>query len=238
MNINWNYIKIFSIAVSIVFLYSFTNTRNHRRNVIKTEIEFVNKEPLYIAHSAVNKLLIQNKATVMNLPKEKLALNSIEKALNANEMIEEAQVYLTINGVLTAEIIQKTPIARIAADDAYYVDLKGKTMPLSPIFSARVPLVTGVTAKNQLNAIYSVAKYIYEDHFLKTYIIGIHQEHKSLTLKSRVDHFTIKIGMAKNLDRKFKKFKAFYQKALKDNTLDNYSIVNLEFNNQIVCTKN
>ena len=40
-----------------------------------------------------------------------------------------------------------------------------------------------------------------------------------------------------NLDEKMKNLKAFYQKAKKDKMLDLYKSVNLQFDNQVVCTK-
>jgi len=39
------------------------------------------------------------------------------------------------------------------------------------------------------------------------------------------------------LDKKVNNLKVFYQKALKEQTLNNYSKINLQFDNQVVCTK-
>ena len=49
--------------------------------------------------------------------------------------------------------------------------------------------------------------------------------------------FEIVIGNLDKLDKKINNLKAFYQKAKKDKTLEKYSIVNLQFENQVVCTK-
>ena len=47
----------------------------------------------------------------------------------------------------------------------------------------------------------------------------------------------MQLGNVKNLDKKINNLKAFYQKNLKEKTLENYSKVNLQFDNQVVCTK-
>ena len=47
----------------------------------------------------------------------------------------------------------------------------------------------------------------------------------------------VNLGDAQDLDEKFKNFMAFYLKATKDNTLEDYAAVSLEFDNQVVCTK-
>ena len=79
---------------------------------------------------------------------------------------------------------------------------------------------------------------IYKDSFLRTYVTEIHQiENKEVSLRMRVVKFWILLGDLENLDQKMRNLKAFYQKAKKDNMLDIYKSVNLQFDNQVVCTK-
>lgn len=232
-----NHIKIFLLAGCLIFLFAFTNERNSRRQVVKTAVIFKKDPSLYITAGEVNKLLVQSNEKVTDMPGEKVVLNHLEKALNAHPMIREAQVYLTIPGICTAAIEQRQPIARVVADNPYYLDSDGKAMPLSPHFSARVPLVYGEVDKKGMEDCYKLAKYVYEDDFLRTYIVGIFREKGSLMVQTRTDSFLVKIGDCGHLDKKFKKFKAFYQKATKDSLLNTYSLINLEFKNQVVCTK-
>lgn len=73
---------------------------------------------------------------------------------------------------------------------------------------------------------------------MKTHIVEIHQSRKgTIKLKTRVTDFEILVGNLNNLDKKINNLKAFYQKAKKDKTLNKYSKVNLQFDNQVVCTK-
>jgi cell division protein FtsQ len=169
--------------------------------------------------------------------KEILDLNRIERALNSNKMIQSAHVYVTVNGQLDVSITQRTPIARVSGTTSYYIDTEGERMPLSSVYAARVPLVTGSVTTQNLKDTYAVSKYINDDSFLKTNVIGIHCANNEFKLQLRSDNFVVVIGDAKELQRKFTNFKAFYQKALKDNSLNNFSKVNLQFGNQVVCTK-
>ena len=238
MRINRNYIKFFTILFLVVFLYSFTNQRNEKRYLVAgIAIEYTDDEAVYITQEMVNKLLIQNKENVTNMAKEKLVLNSLERVLNSNKMIEDAHVYLTIKKQLKVKIKQKTPIARVSGEESFYIDTKGEAMPLSPVFSARVPLITGTVKKERTADVHTLAMYVYNDEFLKKNVIGIHQQGKRFDIRFRTEDFIVKLGDAEHLDTKFNNLKAFYQKALKDNTLGKYSMVNLEFKNQIVCTK-
>jgi cell division protein FtsQ len=111
-------------------------------------------------------------------------------------------------------------------------------MPLSSNYSARVPLVVGDLKKNDLSIIYKFAKMVDKDEFLKKHVIEIRQNNdKTLDFKIRKSDFIVHLGTLDKLEKKINNFKAFYQKALKDKVLDNYKLVNLKFDKQVICTK-
>lgn len=238
MKINWNYIKGAVLLGVVVFLFAFSSAKNGNRNVAKTTIEFIDEQKPFITHEAVSKLLILNQQQLTSVPKETLDLNALELALDANEMIEKAEVFLNVNGDFSAKIKQKRPIARVLNTDSYYVDSKGDYMPLSSNYTARVPIVTGNVSKKELSTIFTIARKIENDEFLKKNVVEIHQnENKSIDLKLRQCKFNVQIGKLEHLDKKINNLKAFYKKAMKDKSLSKYSKVNLQFENQVVCTK-
>lgn len=232
------YIKVFVLLVLVVFLFAFSSVRNSSRKVSAPEIKFIGEDNLFITHETVSKLLIQNQQSVTNKPKEIIDLNRLENALTANPMIKEAQVFIDVDGKITAEIEQKKPLARVSTNASYYLDDTGSHMPLSTNYTARVPLITGTVYKNELANVFTIAKKVQQDDFLKKHVVEIHQnDNKSIDLKFRLHDFTIHLGSLKSLDKKINNLKAFYQKAMRDNTLNDYSVVNLKFDNQVICTK-
>lgn len=234
----YNAIKIMILLVLVGFLFVFSSFRNSNRIVGTPTIKFIGEENLFVTHEAVSKLLIVNQESVANKPKEIIDLNDLENALKSNPMIKEAQVYINVDGQLTAEINQKKPIARVATNASYYVDEDATFMPLSTNYAARVPLVTGFVEKNDLYNIAVVARKVQNDGFLKNNVVEIRQnENKSIDLMFRKDDFTIQLGSLDQLDKKINNLKAFYQKAMRDSTLDKYSVVNLRFDKQVICTK-
>lgn len=238
MRPKWNNIKLVALVLVMMGMYAFSNQRNYRKNIVKTKVEFEGDENLYLTEGTVNKLLIQNFGGLENVPKEKIALNTVEKAIEANEMVKKAQVYLTIDGELTSKIVQRKPIGRIEGDSKFYLDDEGRRMPLSANHSARVPIITGDVTGESLEDIYVILQFINEDDFLRKNVIGIHVEEKdNYKLKFRLNHFVVNLGTIENLEQKFSNFKAFYAKANKDKTLEDFAVVSLEFNNQVVCTK-
>lgn len=237
MHRRWKILRLVLAVLLVAGLLSFTNTRNDKRKLTKLEIRFADGQPPFITYPTVNKLLIQKQGNVTSIAKENLVLNTLENVLNNNEMIREAQVYMTVNGQLEARIHQRKPIARVEGPDSYYLDSEGKRMPLSPVFSARVPLITGIVNEKSLSILHELTDFIVKDDFLKKNITGIHVEKRNMILSVRAYDFKIVLGPVEDLEAKFRNFKAFYQKALKDATLNNYKVVSLKFDNQVVCTK-
>ncbi|WP_034062301.1 cell division protein FtsQ/DivIB [Lacinutrix jangbogonensis] len=238
MRINWNYIKGAVLLGVVVFLFAFSSAKNGSRKVKKTTIEFVEEQKPFITHETVSKLLIQNQQPLASVPKETLDLNALEFALDSNAMIEKAEISLNVNGGFLAKIKQKKPIARVLNSDSYYIDSKGGYMPLSSNYTARVPIVTGEVSKKDLSTIFTIARRIEDDEFLKKNVVEIHQnKDRSIDLKLRQCKFNVQIGKLEYLDKKINNLKAFYIKAMKDKSLKKYSKVNLQFENQVVCTK-
>jgi cell division protein FtsQ len=238
MRINWDYIKLTFLSVAVVALYGFAGQRNQQKKVENVTVKFVGESNLYLTEDAVNKLLIQNYGPLKNTPKEQLVLNTIEEILLSSDMVKNAQVYLTVNGELVSKIVQRKPIGRIEGVSKFYLDDQGKRMPLSKYHSARVPIITGKITGKTLEDAYMILDYINQDDFLRKNVIGIHiEEEGNYQLRFRMENFVVNLGGVDNLNKKFKNFMAFYAKAAKDNSLEDYATVSLEFNNQVVCTK-
>ncbi|WP_431163161.1 cell division protein FtsQ/DivIB [Flagellimonas beolgyonensis] len=238
MRVNWNHIKLACLSVAAVGLYGFADHRSKQQKVNTVTVKFVGDENLYITEDAVNKLLIQKYGPLKNRAKEQLVLNTIEEVILSNDMVKNAQVYLTVNGELISKIVQRKPIGRVEGISKFYLDDTGKRMPLSKHHSARVPIITGEITGKSLEDAYVILNYINEDDFLRKNVIGIHiKEEGNYQLRFRMENFVVNLGGVDNLNAKFKNFMAFYAKASKDNSLEEYVTVSLEFNNQVVCTK-
>lgn len=237
MKSKWNYIKMIALTAVVVLLYSFAKNRNIGRTVETISIDFTNGDNLYITEAAVNKLLIQKSGKMENLPKDTLDLSRLERVLDNQKMIADAEVYLTVDGVLGVVVTQRQPIARVLSDQPFYIDSDGESMPLSIYHSARVPILTGVGEK-QMNAVFPLLQKIEKDPFLKHHVVAIRRlAENNYELEMRELDFKIFFGKIENVDQKIKNFKAFYKKAKQENKLKTYKKVSLQFENQVVCTK-
>ena len=236
---NWTNIRLILMFALVVFLFSFTSKRNEERKLTKSEVIFVGDNDPFVKQETVNKLLIENNKEASSIQKVNLDLNTLETNLNAQEMIEKSDVYVSIDGVLKAVVKQKTPIARVFDNGgSFYIDYEGNRMPLSANFTARVPLVSGGINKNNNENLAHLFRIIYDDEFLKKNIIGIEiMPNGSLKMHNRNFDYQIDFGKLINVERKFKNYKAFFQKAVLDSSLYKYKKIDLRFTEQVVCTK-
>ena len=236
---NWITIRLVLMFGLVIVLFSFTSNRNENRKLTKTKVVFVGENASFLKQETVNKLLIENNADASAIRKDKLDLNKLEKAVSSDPMVEESEVFVTIDGVLKAVVKQKTPIVRVFdGKRSFYIDYKGNTMPLSANFTARVPLVLGVIRKQNSEALAELFRKIYDDEFLKKNIIAIQiMASGSLKMLNRNFDYQIDFGGAKNVDAKFRNYKAFFQKAVVDSSLYKYRKIDLRFTQQVICTK-
>ena len=236
---NWTNIRLILMFILVIFLFSFTSNRNANRKLSKSVVFFVGNTDPFVRPETVNKLLIENKKDASSIRKVNLDLNKLETSLDAQEMIEKSDVFVSIDGVLKAVVKQKTPIARVFDNNgSFYIDYKGNRMPLSTNFTARVPLVSGGINKKNNEDLSGLLRLIYDDAFLKKNIIGIQiMPNGSLKMLNRNFDYQIDFGRMINVERKFKNYKAFFQKAVLDSSLYKYKKIDLRFTEQVVCTK-
>ncbi len=237
--LNWINIRLVLMLALVIFLYSFTSAKNAQRKIKKSEVIFLGNDNLFVKQEMVNKLLIEKNKDLKTITKEDLDLNKLEKSICKHKMIQHADVFVSVDGVLKAVVKQKTPIGRVFDElGSFYIDYEGNKMPLSDNFTARVPLVSGGINNENIKKVSEVLRVIYNDEFLKENIIGAQVlPNGSIYLANRNYSYQLIFGRAINIEQKFKNYKAFFQKAVLDSSLTKYKIVNLKFTQQVVCTK-
>ena len=187
-------------------LYGFTKQINDQRKLTGVQVEFTDENSPFITLSTVNKLLIQNSDSVTSISKETLVLKEMESRLLENPMVRNAQVFVTVDGELGAKIEQRNPIGRVAGSPNYYVDEDGKKMPLSNVYAARVPLITG-TSKNNFTELTPLLLELRDDEFMNQSVVGLHQHSDgSVELRMRKQNFKVFFGTMEDIDKKFQNY--------------------------------
>ena len=237
MRFSWMKIKLFFLLVLISGLFYSTISINNLRDISKTDIYIDNSNNLFITKDSIKSAVIEI-ITTKNIHKSSVHLKALEFELNKIELVRKSDVFIDVNGTMVVNIQQRMPIARFL-DNKSYLDEDGLVMPKSKHYSARVPVIKGyANTQDQLALIYKLSNYIKDDKFLSQSATEILIDSNSnFSIKLRDYRFKILIGQLNNLDLKIKNFKAFYINASANQILNKYSVINLQFDNQVVCVK-
>jgi len=237
MRINWMKIKLIFLLILISGLFYSTISVNNLRDISKTNIYIDNSNNLFITKDSI-KSAVTEIITTKNIRKSSVHVKALEFELNKIELVRKSDVFIDVNGTMVVNIQQRMPIARFI-DNKSYLDEDGLVMPKSRYYSARVPVIKGyANTQDQLDLIYQLSNYIKDDKFLSQSATEILiDNNNNFSIKLRDYRFKILIGQLNNLDLKIKNFKAFYINALANQILNKYSVINLQFDNQVVCVK-
>ncbi|HLW13902.1 MAG TPA: hypothetical protein VKX30_00220 [Flavobacteriaceae bacterium] len=238
MKSKWHILRIFLLLVLTGFLFSFSNKRNQERKLADMLVMFTNPEQLFIPMETIQSLLTNNSDS-LDFYIGDVKIKELEAKVLAHPMVAEAEVYLSVNGVLGAEITQRTPIGRcLNKDGAEYIDELGEFMPLSSNSSARVPLVYGVKDSLSRAEVMPLLLAIREDDFMRQSVVTITRNKvDDMRLKLRQNKLDIALGEAEDLEYKFRKLKGFIKYTKDNNTIEDYKTIDLRYNNQVVATK-
>ncbi|MGY5355543.1 cell division protein FtsQ/DivIB [Wenyingzhuangia sp. IMCC45467] len=208
------------------------------RKVENIEIVFANEDNLFLTHQMVDNLLIQNKKGVRNQPKSLINLQELEQIVQAHPMVETAQVSVGIVGDLKVSVIQRKPLAReYSQQGVFYIDSKGKRMPLSKSYSARVPIINNKNGLIKSEEVFPLIQKIHQDEFLNKLVVAVKKNEEGYWLQTRVNRQEVLLGTLERTHDKLKKLKVFYNYMEKDSLSATFKKIDLQYNNQVVCSK-
>ncbi|MBP6793531.1 MAG: hypothetical protein KA143_00675 [Saprospiraceae bacterium] len=185
-----------------------------------------------------------------NKPIGSLSPIEIESGLKSMDFVKSADVYVDANSRLNVLVTQREPILRIINHEGYslYVDKDGTTMPASLHYSPRV-LVAYADVPNTIDTLslnrpgvqsdlFKLTHIIREDRFLNTLIEQMATDNDGdWILVPKLGPSKIRIGGLDNMDEKVESIKKVYKKILPAEGWDKYSVINLKFKGQVICTK-
>lgn len=240
MKAKWKIFKMLFGIIVFVFLVSFSAKRHASKPIkdIRVSIES-NSSQYFINDSLVKRIVNSKPIEVMKTPLGNLNVAEIEKHLNENSFIKQAQVFKEVEGNLNIKIVQKTPVCRvITEDDEYYLSRDLSKMPLSTLYAAEVLLVGGEVEKEDFEGLVSLAEFINDDKLLKKHIIAVRKDApNSFILLINKGDYVIEFGGLEKINEKFEKLKLFYEQYISRVGLNYYEKIDVRFNNQIVATK-
>ena len=226
------------LLFSSLYMDSYAN-----KNLICKELQIEIVDP-FERHYLTNNDIINSIANAGLLPVGKdlstVSTAAIENKLKENRLIKQVECYKTVDGTVRVKVFQRMPILRIfSTKGSYYVDNEREKMPVPANFAAYLPVASGFIeeefAKNQL---YEFALFLQQDKFWNSQIKQIYVASNSdIELIPAVGDHHIILGKIDNYKENLEKLRLFYEKGLNKVGWNKYSVINLKFKGQVVCTK-
>ncbi|MGA2405520.1 MAG: cell division protein FtsQ/DivIB [Bacteroidales bacterium] len=247
-------IPVLYLIIIPVYLASSTNSRPCGGIVIdisdSSDYHFVTKKQLL-------NLAYGNSDRIIGKPVKDISVLEIENRIKMLKELKKAEVYMTIDGTVHVYVEQRNPVMRVMPDNGgdYFIDEDGVVVRRRNLYNPRLHIVGGnvnissamlngisvldTNIKNSiLKDIYNLVNYINDDKFWSAQIDQIYVDgNDEIDLIARVGNQLIHLGTAENYQGKLRNLEAFYDKVLPEVGWNKYSLINLEFKDQIVCKK-
>lgn len=194
------------------------------------------------------KLLAGKSGKIKGQPLASLHLDTLEGVLEKTPWIRDAELYLDNKEVLHVTVTERTPVARVFAANgkSFYIDVDAKQLALSDKMTARVPVFTNFpTAKVVLKKdsillrqVLDIASFINADPFWLSQVaqVDITTENEFEVVPVVGNHI-VRFGDAKDIDKKFRRLRLFYDNIVSKTGFDKYKAIDVQFAGQVVATR-
>jgi cell division protein FtsQ len=250
MKVTIRKIAVVSILSSLLIgLIAMSTVKQSGKQVRDLLIDIESQEGNYfIDHLEVTSLInAENTDYVLGLNLRQLDLKELERRVEANAFVKDAQVYLDIKGNLQVSLVQAKPIARILnhQGSSRYIDEEGNLLPLNTKHTARVPIIelesnqpweASIMESEFGENLHTLLTYVESDEFWKAQIAHVIVDEKNeLRFIPQVTKQEVIFGEPVDIADKFDRLKLFYKEVLPAKGWNTYAYVNVKFSNQIVC---
>ncbi len=244
---------LYVIAVPVWLSYYYGSKPCSDISIIicdSSDYDFVTKKQLL---SIVN----GREGSLLGRPQRSIPLREIEGKICELKELREAEAYMSIDGILNVDIYQREPIMRVIPDSGgdFFIDGDGVLIRKRKLQSPRLHIVGGDIAISRtmlegrsildagtgntiLKDAYHFVRFITRDDFWSAQIDQIYVDKRGkIDLIPRAGNHRIHLGTFENFEGKLKNLAVFYENVLPETGWDKYSVINLEFRDQIVCKK-
>jgi cell division protein FtsQ len=207
------------------------------------------QEHLFVDEKAIVRILeMGGKGKIRGQKRSSFNLLEIERTLESNVWIRDAEIYFDNHDVLHVSVKEREPLARVftLTGKSFYIDDSGKMMPLSDRLSARVPVFTGFPAKiiskrdtALMDNVRTTARIILKNPFWMSQVSQIDiSADRNFEMIPVVGNHTVLLGDGGDMEQKFHRLFVFYKNVMSKTGFDKYKAVNVQYAGQVVGIKN
>ncbi len=201
----------------------------------------------FVTDSDVRAMFRSEGLQLQGYPLKEINTRELEELLEKNAYIKDAEVSYDVSGRMEIQLEQRIPLVRIMPEgrEGFYLDTEGIVLPLSTQFVPHVLLVSGhidpadnSPGTTQLQEIFRFCTYVAEHPFWSEQIVQLYVNRRGeYELIPRVGAHQILLGSMEQWELKLRNLELLYNQGFSLYGWNNYSIINLKYTNQVICTK-
>ena len=232
-----------SIIISVIVLITMIIIAFLQRRDLVCEhiiVQVENRENYsFIKAENIASFLNNNGIKCVGLKTSEINLLEVENTVKKIKVVRDAICYFNMKGDLYVKVWQRIPQYRVKSlSGDYFVDDNREIFPANSSTVAYVPLITGKLSTDfATNQLFDLISFIENDRFLATAFTQITVNDERVSLIPRVGNFVVVLGDIDNFESKLTKYKTFIKKVYKYKEWNKYSVISLEYKNQVVCTE-
>lgn len=263
VRVSWwqSYKQVVAWSLVIILFILFAGfAGSERSNIVCSGVEIIidGGEPVngFVSESDVLGMLQSPENNPVGKKLTDINIAVLENRIRSNPYVSGAEVFSSIDGKVIFDIRQRIPLMRIinSLNEQFYIDTEGVFMPLSTEYSADVPVATSVPdvmykhaslnmtsptdSSSLARHLFEISKFISLSDFWNSQTEQLHvNEQGDIELIPRIGDQVIVLGNSEHLSEKFDNLFLLYHHGFKAKNWNDYSVINLKFSKQAVCTK-
>lgn len=207
----------------------------------------------FVSKADVKKFLDKEYGEYVGMLLDSIDLAKVEKIIDGRSAVNKSEAYTTRDGMLNVKVTQRTPVVRFQkSDGGFYADAEGFLFPLQSSYASRVQVIDGdiplkansgykgeITDEKErawLGKVIDLVNYMENSRTWKDKIVQITVcDGGELIMVPREGTERFHFGQPDEIQEKFLKMEKYYTAVVPAKGEKEYSVVNLEYDGQIVC---
>lgn len=214
-----------------------------------------NTEKGFLKYDETHQLIVDVCDTANNIHVFNIPVDSVEDVLWQNPWITDVKTDIDLNSVLNVELVECKPIMRLYNRDnnSIYLDSLGNIFPDNNEYKPRLLIGSGyadfptdkygnindeIYVNTDLPSMFKIVKSVLDNDYSNCCVKQVFlDKNKSFKFSMNNTDIIVIFGDDNNIEEKLFKLEHFFKKMQGNPELDNYKEININFNNQVVCTK-
>ncbi len=258
--------KIYSFILPVILiaymLTSLSFSANRNAILLCNDLQIIMDDTInsgFLTKANIESLILSEEKDLLGYPISKINTRILEERIRKSPYIKSAEMFYDLEGILYVNVAQRVPVVKVLTKNgtSYYMDSEGFLFSPTGIFTPHIVIANGYftdgselrKSKDIINLeekdkysewtdLLELVNFIEKDKFWKSQVVQIYyNRNQEFELIPRVGAHQIIFGNTDGMKTKFMNLKTLYKEGFAYEGWNKYGIINLKYDNQVICTK-